>query len=1059
MKKVMIGILILIPIIIVFIVAMVSMIVSMQAWIAVEDLQLVYKGTEDEAESLEYLLEDVKDKTINFNDVLDVIILPEKANRYVIEWSIVGTITYMDEEYKGEYDKYLQEYSALRAEIEAVYPDFSDPDQQTAFQNASYKYGSVTDSSLIISEMANQLLNRVWPAVTLLDEYGDETANNTSGKFKLSSYCSFTVKCSAENVSKTVFVTVGGDDVKSVTLSNVQGDTSNTLSVGESKRITASYMPVDSIVNYTTWTALNPDIATIDQNGVITAKKEGSASFTMNASVHSSEKSGNIQYVTSNVYTINIVASDGLSSIYGNSVMLSKSRSYTLENLGISESENNLAVEGATIVNGALSINNGASVVTISNGNKTFTINLCEDNAIKIANAAYYSKDSGYVLGVDDISLKLIAVWADVMRTDALEGVVWTSDNTAVATVQNGEVKGVSNGEVTITASKGGDITASITLKVHTKTKYVQLRTSDEALAVGLAKETVFASERYVDIASGNAKEANYTNITVVGEPKRNSDMSDEDYADKLNEFYSAYTFSIVEGGEYATIDGNKLTFIPSAIVADNKTDENGNLINGDVVVRRTIKVQVVAKYPRHEGVSKYNVKTVNIQVVHGVAVYNMNQLQQAVKDQRTYAGADVFDGVNGDSLDAVLERCAQNSNIIPSTITFEHTNGDDVYQVWTDPRSKRTYSICLMANCAFDTEKDSDGKPVHIVKRAERLKVYGNVYGNNHMISALTGQMDTDTLYVAWSDVTVSNVIIRANENPENGEIQDANDTKTYTGNAVKVGSDIDDWDYYRCLNVQFEYTILENAELGIHCYNTDLTLNSCIFRNFPECAVTVQQKMAVDDYGIVHPIYNHLFINNIVSSNTLGSVVLAYYNQFMQIAKKGRFVKDDLTKNEQYYLDNFMPYGINLEITQTGFFDAYNWQNVDYTAMIKTTIESADQLIAQEGGQVLRTDPVFENYRYVDDDNKCYVHYAFVIAAMSVDGLKFTVEPTHPKITLENTELNEINSGDVTVDGIGASLLRSLDVKIFSYMNNASIMPYSTYQVNQALIDRMHS
>ena len=44
MKKVMIGILILIPVLIVFIVAMVSSIVSLQAWIAVDDVVLIYKG-------------------------------------------------------------------------------------------------------------------------------------------------------------------------------------------------------------------------------------------------------------------------------------------------------------------------------------------------------------------------------------------------------------------------------------------------------------------------------------------------------------------------------------------------------------------------------------------------------------------------------------------------------------------------------------------------------------------------------------------------------------------------------------------------------------------------------------------------------------------------------------------------------------------------------------------------------------------------------------------------------------------------------------------------------
>ena len=47
MKKVMIGILILIPIIILLVVAMVSTIVSAQAHIAVENIELKYKDSDD----------------------------------------------------------------------------------------------------------------------------------------------------------------------------------------------------------------------------------------------------------------------------------------------------------------------------------------------------------------------------------------------------------------------------------------------------------------------------------------------------------------------------------------------------------------------------------------------------------------------------------------------------------------------------------------------------------------------------------------------------------------------------------------------------------------------------------------------------------------------------------------------------------------------------------------------------------------------------------------------------------------------------------------------------
>ena len=80
------------------------------------------------------------------------------------------------------------------------------------------------------------------------------------------------------------------------------------------------------------------------------------------------------------------------------------------------------------------------------------------------------------------------------------------------------------------------------TRKASTILSSLQLRTSNASLAVGLARQTVFASERYEDLATkGNAKVPNYTSIVVLGEPKNAT-------IDQLRAFYAAYNFEIVEG-------------------------------------------------------------------------------------------------------------------------------------------------------------------------------------------------------------------------------------------------------------------------------------------------------------------------------------------------------------------------------------------------------------------------------------------------------------------------------------------------------------------------------
>ena len=300
----MIGILILIPVLIVFIVAMVSSIVSLQAWIAVDDVELTYKGGKVEAEMLTYSFDEVSNRTLNIYDYVDVKVYPEKAKNYAIEWRITGNISYTDSKYQQDYENYKSDLAKLRDELETEFSQngsFEDEDRQSAYEAVKTKY---TDTSKMLDAMTKILIPEVKPALAFVDKDGNVVQSNTTGEFIVCSYCHGTIEVVVENVSKTLSIYVGGDNVNSVTIGNLQGDNSDTLNVGESKRITASYTPVDSIVNYTIWHALDEDIATIDQNGVITAKKAGTARFTMDASVHSTDKSNNIQYVTSNVYTI-----------------------------------------------------------------------------------------------------------------------------------------------------------------------------------------------------------------------------------------------------------------------------------------------------------------------------------------------------------------------------------------------------------------------------------------------------------------------------------------------------------------------------------------------------------------------------------------------------------------------------------------------------------------------------------------------------------------------------------------------------------------------------------
>ena len=1039
----MIGILILIPVLIVLIVAMVSSIVSLQAWIAVDDVELTYKGGKVEAEMLTYSFDEVSNKTLNIYDYVDVKVYPEKAKNYTIEWRVTGNISYTDSKYQQDYENYKSDLAKLRDELETEFSQngsFEDEDRQSAYEAVKTKY---SDTSKMLDAMTKILIPEVKPALAFVDKDGNVVQSNTTGDFIVCSYCHGTIEVVVENVSKTLSISVGGDNVKSVTIGNLQGDNSDTLNVGESKRITASYTPVDSIVNYTVWHALDEDIATIDQNGVITAKKAGTARFTMDASVHSTDGTGSVQYVTSNVYTIEVKA-EGASSVFGSKV-ISHKRSYSLAELGIADDYD--SIEGATVEVGVLKVNDGVSRVVVNTERGKFTLDVCEENEIAVKNADFYCLDNGYVLAVGEHTLKLQAIWASAFKSGE-PSVVWTSDNEDVASVsQSGEVLAKSNGNVTITVTSAEGTSASILLKVRNKISYVQLRTSNESLAVGLARETVFASYKYVneDLSKGAQTETNSTLIAVLGEPKRTSDMTEDEYKELLATFYESYVFEIVSGGEYAHFDDvvkNKLVFNPDALEGKGK---------------QPIRVRVSAKYPKYEGMTKFTTEEVTINAIYGVSVYNVAQIEHAAMYQREYVDFNEFWAMMA-AIEAGGTYETKTGNLQPSKVIFSHTNEitGDKYIIRADGTSLRTYAIVMMANCDYaQTDREKIGGP------NERLNFFGDVYGNNKMICARTGQNNDNLMRVSWSGVTISNVILRANTIEGDGNI-DPEDTKAFTGFVGVVGSH-HDWGRFRISDITFEYCIIENARQGIGSRNADITYNGCVMRNFLQCGMYVPMQMNwKDDDSAYNPLYTHLTFNNFTCSNMIGSIMSATYERFTITDQKvNRFVPSGTREeNGAYFTEHFASKGINLEVNQTGFFKAYNWQNVNNANIIDTGNDKYNQLIGSLAGGIISQNPTFKDYRYIDSNNECYFHIAFLVSGISLDK-GITDEPTYANMNFESSEIGGVRLGDIDDSGDdGGGIVGGLlsTMYIYGYRNTAEITPFSKLVIDADFIQKLH-
>lgn len=1036
MKKVMIGILILIPIIVLVVVALVSVIVSVNAHIAVEDLQLRYKDSDKTIYTLQIPFDEVANT--NIYNYVDAKVYPEKATNKTVEWQIVGDVSYTDENYEASRNAYLANLSSLKAELENELANgsFSTPARQNAYNVVKSKY--YKDSSLIISEMADILLEKVYPAAAFVDENGKEIESNTTGKMLVSSYCKFTVRAQAETVSKIITVSVMGYDVERVTL-GVSEEEDATLGVGESMRLLATYTPIDSIVNTTIWSSSDESVISVDQNGVVTALKEGRATITLKASVYSSEKEDALRFVEGSI-ELN-VEQKGASSIFGEKLVTSKS-SFSLAEIGVAKDEIT-SVEGATVnADGTVSMNEDTAVITTQDG-KQLTVTSCSDSDIAFRNIRFYENESGYVLAVGENVLDLDLVWADMLKEGNPQGVVWTSSDSKIATVdENGEVKGVSSGLVTITATLGAK-SVSVTINVQNKLSQIQLRTSNASLAIGIARETVFASEKYVNVGVNNDKVANSTLITVQGQP-------DDATAAQLAAFYSAYVFEIVEGAEFASFDSeirNKLVFT--------------NAMEG--LGKRQIVVKVSAKYPKYEGMTKFTTETVTLNVVYGVAVSNIDELLKACDDQKAYAHRE--DNIKSEEKEI-----------------WRNEAYDVVYIVKNTSLSKQTYSICLDSDCRFKEEYDDEGKIKETINYYSCVWLYGDVYGNNHKISASQGQsVNNYMIQIGQNGIKISNVILRATEIEGKDEVSNAEDTTAFTGHVMRVGDESLRYGEENGGGITIEYSIIENGKQGVNVYNADVSFTGCIVRNITQAAFYVPIRM--NDTGdvdpttqkkIVKPCYSHVNLHNIISSNTLGSLMsVAYEHYTMKSGTQYRFVSgsknndDDgaLAKaNEAYFIKHFYNAGINAVVRQTGFFMAYNWQDIDNAKLIQTGNEGIDTILTRYFGQLVRNCPQFDAFRYVDANaEKDYMHLAFIVSG--VDVQKGIIDaPTYLDLRMEEEMINCIDLKDVDMSASGIpqflqSIVDNLSLKVYGYANTAAITPSSTYQVNSALIERIHS
>ncbi|MDE7373322.1 MAG: Ig-like domain-containing protein, partial [Clostridia bacterium] len=754
-------------------------------------------------------------------------------------------------------------------------------------------------------------------------------------------------------------VLVKGYNVRDISIVNTDGENESKLKVGEKLRVNPNYTPVSSIVSETRWHSDNESVATVDQNGVITAVSAGTANITVEANRYDEKD----VFVTSSVHKVEVAIG---ASKFGSEFSTSKT-TFTLNEIGVKPSDvlkkdgtDDYDCVGCEIAkSGIVTIIDDVAIIATKYG--TITVNKCDADDIIIENADIYNASAGYVFEVSGLTLKLRAVWADVLKEGTPDGVVWEvgDDYSKIITIdENGEVSALESGLVEdIRAIRNGK-TATLMLNVQVKLAAMSLRTGNAHFAVGRARETVFAAEKYrFENSDSTDKDPNSVLIRIIDEPKapKPEDFDNANdyekqytaYKKQLATFYNAYKYEIVSSGYYVynekgqhvvddehkykieEVDGiyalfsgdasepNRLTFIPSALKGQGKL---------------TLRVKVSAKYPKYEGNDSYTSEDVDINVIYGVEVNDIVEFRKASAEQKAYAYAE--------------------GNLQEKELGWEHNSNveaggkDILYRYYDAEYSLTTYGISVMGNLRYEDEKDDDGNIIKIYD-SNNVRIYGDVYGNGYMLSAERNQVnDVDAmLWIGWSNVTVSNLTIRANKMGEN-DMLTTDETKGLKGQCLQIYH-VDDMPRCRISGVRVEYCILENARRAMQSYNADYTFDGIVVRNVDSVAFYVPARMydyEEDGIRVYYPVFSHVTINNSVFANCLNTIGSYSYERFSVVpadnGKKyeGRFIADDLTANAEHFKKYFIAAGVNTKFTQTGFLDVYNWQNVESANVIDT-------------------------------------------------------------------------------------------------------------------------
>lgn len=297
--------------------------------------------------------------------------------------------------------------------------------------------------------------------------------------------------------------------------------TSASIEAGQTLQLTATVAPSNADNKNVSWTSDNASVASVDQNGLVTANAAGSATITVKT------EDGNFTAACTLTVTEPAapVAVTGV-SLNKASTSIYMGASETLTATIAPADATNKAVTWSSDKTSVATVNNGV-VSGVAIGQANITVKTADGN---FTATCAVTVEAAPIINVESVSLNKTSTTIKVGASETLtatvlpanaanKNVTWTSDKTNIATVNNGVVTGIAEGTavITVTTEDGGK-TATCTVTVQEGSPVPPTKLLIHVPEVYEAKDIAGGYNTPLTVVEGREYEVYYTQRTADGD-------------------------------------------------------------------------------------------------------------------------------------------------------------------------------------------------------------------------------------------------------------------------------------------------------------------------------------------------------------------------------------------------------------------------------------------------------------------------------------------------------------------------------------------------------------